>query len=546
VIATRTYGAAVDGAYLALTTVRGEPVARLSLHSAFDRLDARDETIELDVRENGDTIEVARSSTAWERAGLTIVCADDHLELRAHVAGRGVLTDVHLLGGRAAAPGSTGFMPSATAAARLFTPNPGDPGKLALSAGESAAIGVSGDGLPGRGHWFFTPAPLFFALDDLGIGLVAPVEELRFVEVEYRGGDRAFHLVLSYDGHTRVDGELHAPAVFLRPGVADPYEGIRRHRDDLEPPARPAVEAPWWREPIFCGWGAQCHLASRRGTGGPDEATQANYDSFLAALAEHGVVPGTIVIDDKWQDAYGTNEPDLRKWPDLKRWIADRHRQGQRVLLWWKAWDPEGLDPALCIRAADGRAVAVDPTNPRTRDLLRESMQRLLSPGGLDADGLKVDFTARTPSGASLELHGDNWGIALLHELLSVVYAGAKEAKTDALVITQTPHPGFVDVADMIRLNDMLRIDDGTPYPAVVPQMVHRAGVAGAACPELLIDTDDWTIPDKETWREYAELKPALGVPSLYYATHLDLTGEALDDDDYALLARTWAEWRSR
>jgi len=98
----------------------------------------------------------------------------------------------------------------------------------------------------------------------------------------------------------------------------------------------------------------------------------------------------------------------------------------------------------------------------------------------------------------------------------------------------------------MIRLNDMLRIDDGTPYPAVVPQMVHRAGVASAACPELLIDTDDWTIPDKETWREYAELKPALGVPSLYYATHLDLTGEALDDDDYALLARTWAEWRSR
>ena len=54
--------------------------------------------------------------------------------------------------------------------------------------------------------------------------------------------------------------------------------------------------------------------------------------------------PGTVVIDDKWQSAYGTNEPDTGKWPDLKAWIAGRHARGQRVLLWWKAWDPEGLD----------------------------------------------------------------------------------------------------------------------------------------------------------------------------------------------------------
>ncbi len=102
-------------------------------------------------------------------------------------------------------------------------------------------------------------------------------------------------------------------------------------------------------------------------------------------------------------------------------------------------------------------------------------MHELLAPDGLDADGLKVDFTARTPAGAALELAGDTWGIALLHELLRVVYAAAKEAKPDALVITQTPHPGFVDVTDMIRLNDMLRLDDPGPLPPVLPQMRHRA-----------------------------------------------------------------------
>jgi hypothetical protein len=170
-------------------------------------------------------------------------------------------------------------------------------------------------------------------------------------------------------------------------------------------------------------------------------------------------------------------------------------------------------------------------------------MHGLISPDGLDADGLKVDFTARTPSGQGLVHHGPEWGIALLHEQLKVVYDAVKHAKRDALVITQTPNLGFVDATDMVRLNDMLRLDDPGPIPAdaVVPQMRYRAAVAHAAVPELLIDTDDWAIPDKATWRAYLAEKPALGVPSLYYATHLDLTGEALDDDDYAALRRLFA-----
>jgi hypothetical protein len=165
-------------------------------------------------------------------------------------------------------------------------------------------------------------------------------------------------------------------------------------------------------------------------------------------------------------------------------------------------------------------------------------MHELLSPDGLDADGLKVDFTARTPSGSSLTHHGPAWGIALLHEQLKVVYDGAKAAKADALVITQTPHPGFADVTDMVRLNDMLRLDDPGPIPAaaVVPQMRFRADVVRGALPDVLIDTDDWAIPDRATWREYLGVKRELGVPSLYYATHIDLTGEPLEDEDYAAL----------
>jgi hypothetical protein len=122
-----------------------------------------------------------------------------------------------------------------------------------------------------------------------------------------------------------------------------------------------------------------------------------------------------------------------------------------------------------------------------------------------------------------------------------VVYAATKSAKPDALVITHTPHPGFVDVTDMIRLNDMLRLKDRGPVPDVVPQMRYRAKVVRAACPELLVETDDWCVPDLETWRAYQAIKRELGVPSLYYATHLDRTGEELTPDDYEVL-RGFAE----
>jgi hypothetical protein len=537
-----------DGRRAVLASPTGAHWLTISLLASFDRVDGADETLAFETEGSGSAVTLARRSTAWDAAGVTLECRDEAIEVRAWVEGRGDLADVHLLGGRSV-HARTGLFRTGTSFATLFSANPGDPAKLVRGAAEEAVLGVSGDGELGRGHWFFTPPPLFLAFrrDDeehwLGLGLAAPVGELGFVQAVHRPGDRAFHLTLEYQGHTRVDGRFEAPAVVLTPGLPDPYRGIRVQRNDLArrgaaPPIEPPEQPAWWSGGIFCGWGAQCRLASIGRGPAPTHATQENYDTFLAALERHGVTPPTVVIDDKWQRTYGRNEPDESKWPDLRGWIARRHERGQHVLLWWKAWDPEGLPPELCVTRPDGAPVAVDPTAPGAADLLRELMHELMSPAGLDADGLKVDFTATTPSGSSLAAHGGLWGISLLHELLRVVYDGAKSAKPDALVITHTPHPAFADVTDMVRLNDMLRLDDpGEIRPeTVVPQMRHRAAVAAAALPDRLIDTDDWATPDLATWRDYLAVKERLGVPSLYYATDLDVSGEALEEQDYVAL----------
>jgi hypothetical protein len=547
-----------DGLKATLASPAGERLLTLRPFAALDRTDGLDETLSLSApRREGDSIVVERRSTLWESARTTFVCTDEQLEIRTSVRGRGDLTDVLLLAGRSLLPGRPhGVLPSGSSFRTVFSPNPADH-RVLRPAAEPSVIGVVGDGDPGRGHWLFTPAPLYLALtaaevedpdeasDWLDLGLAAPVEELGFTQLVYEPRDGGVQLRLEYEGHTHVDGDFEAPALLLTPGVASPYGGLRRHREELAargaaPRVRRTEVPAWWAEPIFCGWGAQCYLAERNGGLAAAHATQANYDAFLDELERQGVAPGTVVLDDKWQAAYGTNEPDPAKWPDLKRWIAGRRERGQHVLLWWKAWDAEGLDPALCIRNPDGRALGVDPANPAAREALRESVHAMLSPDGLDADGLKVDFTARTPGGRALSAHGPEWGIALLYRLLETVYGAAKEAKPDALVMTHTPHPAFVDVTDMIRLNDMV-----SGAPSVVPQMRHRARVAVAACPELLVDTDDWRVPSLEAWREYLAVKPELGIPSLYYVSHLDATSEPLEPEDYAAIARAWERWEA-
>jgi len=552
-VAERAYELTIDRTLAALASRGGTQLASLRLLAALDTTDGPDETLAANVRVGEDgTVVVERRSTIWEQATVTLVPHNECVEVRTWVAGRGRLTDVHLLGGRSLMPGGpTGFLPSGSRFRNRFSPSPGHTPPI-VSAGEPAVIGAIGDGEPGRGHWIFTPAPLFLAFDTfddddgwLGLGLSAPVRELTFAELVYRPADNGFSLGLDYEGHTEVDGEFSAPTVLLSVGVPDPYSGLARHRDDLV--KRRAAPAPlarerraWWSEPIFCGWGAQCALASGTGRSAKDFATESNYDAFLDHLEREGVVPGTITIDDKWQDAYGTCRADNAKWRDLGGWIARRHARGQHVLLWWKAWDPEGLPPELCIRNPDGAPVALDPANPAARDAVRSAVREMVSQDGLDADGLKVDFTARTPSGTALDAHGAGWGIALLHDLLELVYCTAKEAKPGALVVTHTPHPAFVDVTDMIRLNDIVRMDGG-----VVDLMRHRADVARAACPELLVDTDDWPMPSLAEWRAYLAAKPSLGVPALYYTDSVDATGETFEPDDYENLRRTWSTWRS-
>ncbi len=540
---------------------------RLSLLSSVEVAGKRDETYALAaapvaVDADDSTLTLERRSSAWSSASVRVECRRSHLIVRHQMEGQGALGRAVLLGGYAVTARASGPIYSGTELPSLFSPGPHNPRRTASSSEAAAVVGVSGDSLAGRGHWFFTPGPLCFALGKQGgpwvvIGLLAPVEEMTFPELVYQPLDNGFRLEVDYEGHAGAAGTFRPPAVVVVPGCPDPPSGVGTYRKLLEDHGfapgeahrrgRARERAPWWSEPMFCGWGSQCHLAVRANTTALDQCTQANYDTFLAELTAHGLKPGTVVVDDGWQEQYALPTPDPERWPSLRSWIRHRHEQGQKVLLWWRAWSPQGAPRAACLTNAAGHPVAAGPVNDEATAWLEATIRDLLSPDGLDADGLKVDFTAMTPRGWHVggEPPG-TWGIALLHRYLSVVYAAAKKAKPDALVITHSANPAFATVTDMVRLNDMLRLDEPQPWAPVVEQMSYRASIVRAACPGTLVDTDDWCAPDLAQWREYLAVKGAIGVPALYYTTHLDRTGQALEERDYEQLRQVWSEARAR
>lgn len=591
-----------------LADLNGRIWSHLVLLADVSRVDGADESYgsgTLSVAAEPDAVQVAFeiASPLWRHKRTRLRCYPDRLELDVTVEGDGTLSEVRLLGGRAVRPsGAAGTFRSGVEFVSVFNPTPTEPIAVVRPAHSAATLGVIGDASPGRLHGIFCPPPLCLALGRsltssatdlastdgrpaetrdaesapvwLAVGVRAAVADCTFTEVSYEPVDGGFLLRLDYDGHTVVRDGFTTPTLVVRP-VDSPLAALAAYRSDLvdhnlAPAGVPTEPADWWREPIFSGWGAQCaraelpgsppshpyflhHLGPERAAPGqpvPSDLDRADvYEEFLGHLARHGVRPGTVVLDDRWQEQYGLGKPDPGHWPDLSGWIRRQHAADRRVLLWWKAWDPAGVPAEECVRDPEGRPVAVDPGNPRYLARLAATAHRLVGAEGLDADGVEVDFTQRSPAGRSLTAHRGatgTWGIAALHRLLTALYTAVHEAKPDALVITHTPAPFFGDVCDMVRLNDVLERDTSGRVVPVPDQMRFRAAVVRTSLPHHLIDTDQWPMPTLEAWRSYVAAQPALGVPALYYAERIDRSRESLTDGDLAQVARSWADYRAR
>ncbi len=144
--------------------------------------------------------------------------------------------------------------------------------------------------------------------------------------------------------------------------------------------------------------------------------------AYAQSMLDNGLPPGVFMIDNTWQQNYGTWEFESSRFKDPKGMVEKLHQQGFKVMLWvcpWismdtepyrqlytgKTWEgkkvpiggflnlaPAGLgergDPAA-VQWWNGKSALLDFTHPNANRWFTEQLDRLVKDYGVD--GFKLD-----------------------------------------------------------------------------------------------------------------------------------------------------------
>jgi len=390
-----------------------------------------------------------------------------------------------------------------------------------------------------------SPSPFVFSYTTwdvntrFGMGLIAKEGQYGFTHFDHlttkRGEQFFFHLSTNLEGHTKVNGEFTLPAIRAFFGESDMdivkkycdyhfTEGLCRKSKNRDNMPR------WWYGPIVCGWHEQYTLMEN-GIPQKEYATQEVYEHIAAEIERHNIRPTILIIDDKWQRAYGDCLPNPEKWPDLRGFTDKMHAKGIHTLLWFRMWGGEGLpeDELLDLPPEYDDweyGPYADPTSEAYRKHLKEIFYHLLSSdeGCMNCDGLKLDYTSVISHCKATKSKGGLFGVELAKNLYKLVYDTAKEIKPDCLINASPAHPYFDEVCDMARLHDCSwEIRDQSS------RMTERAEIFRTALPGVLIDTDSVNYASRPDAMRYFRTQPKIGIPDIYQfsnSCHITLTDE--------------------
>ena len=341
-------------------------------------------------------------------------------------------------------------------------------------------------------------------------------------------GNGRVALVFDYASPLPLGSRFDLPPAVLRLGASDPFDALARHaraladKGRLKAPARDP--APWWTDPIACGWREQTLLMQKGGGKiGYDYCTQQTYQTLVDEMDRLNIPFGTLVIDAIWSIGEERWEVDRNKWPDMRGFIETQHRKGRHVLLWVCpnfGSLPENeayiTTQTITVLDDDGNPTEkrveqrlVDPLNPAYRARIRESLRLMLgnSEGCLNADGLKLDYTGGIPNGKIRQCTRPLYGFEYLRAQYKLYHDIAKAVKPDCLLEYQVANPYMADSFDMARLNDFV-IFPGFGLAGSV--MTDRMRLARAVDFGALVDVDGIRSP------EYVRHADEIGVPSIY------------------------------
>ena len=496
-------------------------------------------------------LNVSARSTLWSKRSFVWRFFADHVEFQQFASGTGKLGRCYFLSNGISNRwdnGTTeGHMWDATIYAdRYFAPNPNLADQIEFNIAMPQILGFSvgreesseQDFRPERMAGTFAPPPLFLAfhMNDewTGVGIGTRPGDYQFPALEYSGSRYAgASFYVDYMGYQSIQGDFASPALVINMAYS-PLDALKSYTAWLDSKgfatASATKDAYWHHLPIFCGWAEQTVESVPQGGSANKLSTQANYEKWLATLDERGLPVGTVVIDDKWQQGYGSFDVDQQKWPDLKGFIASQHSKGRHVVLWVPVADTDGLPTALCVEY-QGKCVIADVGKPEYETYLRARIRHLVQ--ALGVDGFKEDWV-RSPAAPGLPLSSNATGIEFVRRFQWILYSETHKWKPDALVETQTTNALFRESSDVIRLNDVWYASRNVTE--VMRLRARMANITGWP----LVDTDNASSTNLKEWWNYMQAQPSIGIPALYFVTRTETTQESPSPEDWTYLAAIW------
>lgn len=483
------------------------------------------------------------SSSLWEKKTFTLIRRVDRFEYFVTVCGKGRVDSVNYF----LSQNETGKKGSRNEFCEGFYPDVDLGNGFGLYKPNRSMAVYSCLSVPPMFYHSYRAAGIN---DCIAFALVAQAGEHNFTQMDYNAEGHGFSFATDQRGHVCVDGEWTAPKIVIYT-AKDHYEAGEKYSDiyfseGICGMGDPSVKRRFWYGPIACGWIEQVAFGqSPRGDGTVQlSCKQFVYEEMMEKLEDRDLHPTIVIIDDKWQDQYGSAEVNKDRWPDLRGFIDKNLEKGIYTFLWYRLWCDEGLPEECKILDEDSNIyfrksnLTADPSHPVYQEKLKEIMHRLLSSdeGCYNAAGLKLDFGFCQPHGRKTKPYGDKYGAELLLDYIRQIHTYAKEAKPEAVINASPCHPIFADYVDHARLHDYdSSCRDGKEI------FEHRARLWSIALPNALIDTDSAGFNTHRDMMRCMMNQPELGIPDIYCVS--DLPNFAFSKEEWATIADLWRDY---
>jgi len=493
--------------------------------------------------EDADSVTFIREpkSNLWEKKEYVLICREENAEYKVRVTGKGDVDSVNYFSGSMTDPGHGSHFEFCEGYAPV----------VGLDSSESYYFTTN---KPFRRFSYLMVPPMFFytfrCVDEtarLTLALVAKPGEHNFTQFNYnltihRWGTH-FWLWTDQSGHTKVDGTWETPSVYIYKSE-DEFKAARQYSKlyfDLgyAAPKKKEKHPRFWYGPIACGWLEQLTWCYRDTYGLVWASRQNVYEEMLKVIDRRGLEPKVLIIDDKWQEEYGTARESKERWPDLPGFIRkNKAERGISTFMWYKMWDAEGIPEEYCVWDDKEKRYVVDPTNPGYLEILRGNMKYILSDeeGCLGADGLKIDFAFWQPVGRGANSYSGKYGVELFLELVRNIHDFMKEVKPYAVLNCSPSHPMFAPYCDQVRLHDY-----DYNQRDVMREMGERAAIFTAALGDPLVDTDGCGYNTHRDTMKYLTRAVEIGIPDTYAVS--DTPFLKLSDEEWASVAQVWKKY---